>query len=105
MAVSNVSPLLVERSGRIADELDDRIEADLSAQDWCAITTALGKSILAGFCEGYAELATNAIVTVTLPTGERITSDHVELGGSMDFLSATNMHEDEWHERYDGEDD
>jgi len=72
-----------------------------------AITTALGKSILAGFCEGYAEVCTNPEVIVTLSTREILRANDgvtIAINGGLDVLHASNLDYDEWHERY-GEDD
>lgn len=105
MAISHVDPYLMERLARIVSELEDRVEGELEDKDWLAITTALSKAILAGFCEGYAEVCTNPDVLVTLSTGEILrATPGVKLTINDGTLSATNLDHDEWSERFGDED-
>jgi hypothetical protein len=97
-----VDSCLIERSHRIQDELDDRLEGELSDRDRLAVTTALSKSILAGFLEGVAEICTNATVLVALPSGQLAKSEGVMIDAVVN-LQVKNLEVDEWDELY-GED-
>jgi hypothetical protein len=87
---------LIERLKVIIDELDERLEEELSEKDLTAVRTALVNAITAGFHEGVACVTTNSHV---------VDADGNVVGGGLvmgvqEHLHVSNADHDEWAELY-----
>jgi len=76
MSEIDSAPYLQERIVRVLDELQARVEGELTEADWLALSTAIAKAALGGFREGCAHTAVVAQTAgLTIELGGTIADD------------------------------